>query len=146
MGSSNALCLANTLLLQSIPLLLMSISQQLFFWEVSCRQNWPETQKHSNRCRPLWLFFATNIPGPFVIFQDFMRGQASFTAKPAWRFTGSYKWGYKSPNMGYNYSYPTYNPLIPTMNLQVNPKSSSPTPKPEVPNLKPHLRPNRPTF
>ena len=27
-----------------------------------------------------------------------------------WRFMGSYKWGYKSPNMGYNYSYPTYNP------------------------------------
>ena len=22
----------------------------------------------------------------------------------------SYKWGYKSPNLGYNYSYPTYNP------------------------------------
>ena len=22
---------------------------------------------------------------------------------------GSYKWGYKSPNLGYNYSYPTYN-------------------------------------
>ena len=22
---------------------------------------------------------------------------------------GSYKWGYKSPNMGYQYSYPTYN-------------------------------------
>ena len=27
-----------------------------------------------------------------------------------WRFMGSYKWGYKSPNMGYKYSYPTYNP------------------------------------
>ena len=26
---------------------------------------------------------------------------------PAWRFMGSYKWGYKSPNV---YSYPTYNP------------------------------------
>ena len=24
-----------------------------------------------------------------------------------WRFMGSYKWGYKSPNMGYNYNYPT---------------------------------------
>ena len=23
---------------------------------------------------------------------------------------GSYKWGYKSPNMGYKYSYPTYSP------------------------------------
>ena len=21
---------------------------------------------------------------------------------------GSYKWGFKSPNMGYNYRYPTY--------------------------------------
>ena len=28
----------------------------------------------------------------------------------AWRFMGSYKWGYKSPNMDYNYDYPTYNP------------------------------------
>ena len=27
-----------------------------------------------------------------------------------WRFMGSYKWGYTSPNMGYTYSYPTYNP------------------------------------
>ena len=27
-----------------------------------------------------------------------------------WRFMGSYKWGYKSPNIGYNQSYPTYNP------------------------------------
>ena len=28
-------------------------------------------------------------------------------------FRGSYKWGYKSPNIGYMYSYPTY---IPTYN------------------------------
>ena len=27
-----------------------------------------------------------------------------------WRFMDSYKSGYKSPIMGYNYSYPTYNP------------------------------------
>ena len=26
-----------------------------------------------------------------------------------WRFMGSYKWCYKSPNIGYNYSCPTYN-------------------------------------
>ena len=26
-----------------------------------------------------------------------------------WRFMGSYKWGYKSPNMSYKYTYPTYN-------------------------------------
>ena len=26
-----------------------------------------------------------------------------------WRFMGSYKWGYKPPNMGYKCSYPTYN-------------------------------------
>ena len=27
-----------------------------------------------------------------------------------WRFMGSYKWGYKARNMGYNYTYnPTYN-------------------------------------
>ena len=27
-----------------------------------------------------------------------------------WRFMGSYKYSYKSPNVGYNYSYLTYNP------------------------------------
>ena len=27
-----------------------------------------------------------------------------------WRFMGSCKWGYKSPNLGYNKSYPTYSP------------------------------------
>ena len=32
--------------------------------------------------------------------------------KGTWRFMGSQKWSYKSPNspnIGYNYSYPTYN-------------------------------------
>ena len=24
---------------------------------------------------------------------------------------GGYKWGYKSPNMAYKYSYPNYNPI-----------------------------------
>ena len=28
---------------------------------------------------------------------------------PTWRFMGSYKWGYKPLNMGYNYSYSAYN-------------------------------------
>ena len=28
----------------------------------------------------------------------------------AWRFMGSYKWSYKSLNIGYSHSYPTYNP------------------------------------
>ena len=33
---------------------------------------------------------------------------------------GSYKWGYKSRNIGYNHSYPTYNPTLQLpMNLQV---------------------------
>ena len=27
-----------------------------------------------------------------------------------WRFMGSYTWRYKSPNIGYDYSYPTDNP------------------------------------
>ena len=31
-----------------------------------------------------------------------------------WRYMGAYNWGYQSPNMSYNYSYPTYNPLITT--------------------------------
>ena len=33
---------------------------------------------------------------------------------------GTYRWGYKSPNMGYKYCYPTYNPGYKlAMNLQV---------------------------
>ena len=35
---------------------------------------------------------------------------ASSPIRATWRFMGSYKWSYKSPNMAYNYSYPTYNP------------------------------------
>ena len=30
---------------------------------------------------------------------------------------GSYKWGYKSPNMGYDYTYPTYNYPWPPITL-----------------------------
>ena len=42
------------------------------------------------------------------------------------RFMGSYKWSYKSPNMGYKYSCPTYNPTQnKPMNLQVNPLAAS---------------------
>ena len=29
-----------------------------------------------------------------------------------WRFMHSYKWSYKSPNMGCNYSYSTFNPAL----------------------------------
>ena len=45
-----------------------------------------------------------------------------FMLGSTWRFMGSYKWGYKSPNMGYNYSYPTYNSTYTylPMNLQVS--------------------------
>ena len=37
-------------------------------------------------------------------------GSRVFSSPIAWRFMGSYKWGYKSLNMGYNCSYPPYNP------------------------------------
>ena len=32
----------------------------------------------------------------------------------AWKFMGSYKWGYKSPNVGYNYSPLLITPLLTT--------------------------------
>ena len=38
------------------------------------------------------------------------RVQLSPQLNPAWRFMGSYKWGYKSPNKGYKYSYLTEHP------------------------------------
>ena len=34
-------------------------------------------------------------------------GWEGFCTHPTWRFRGSYKWGHKSLNMGYKYSYPT---------------------------------------
>ena len=38
---------------------------------------------------------------------------------PTWRFMGSYKYGYKSLIMGFNYRYLTYNPTYNyPMNLQ----------------------------
>ena len=44
-------------------------------------------------------------PGPPVWTK-----QATDPPQTTWRFMGSYNWGYKSPNMGYTYGYPTYNP------------------------------------
>ena len=32
------------------------------------------------------------------------------TISATWRFMVSYKWSYKSPSIGYSYSYPTCNP------------------------------------
>ena len=41
---------------------------------------------------------------------------------PAWSFMGSYKWSYKSPNIGYNYSYPTSKPTY-NYPFTLNPKA-----------------------
>ena len=54
-----------------------------------------------------------------------------------WRFMGSHKCAYQSPNMGHNYSYLTYNPTIIPMNLQINPNPSTPNPKPSTLSPKP---------
>ena len=40
-------------------------------------------------------------PEPFIV---------TLIVTLTWRFMGTYKWGCKSPNTGYKYSYPTYNP------------------------------------
>ena len=45
---------------------------------------------------------------------------------------GSYKWSYKSPNIGYNYSYPTYLTLLITTH---EPPSSVHIPKPRTEGL-----------
>ena len=44
-----------------------------------------------------------------VIARAMLKQPGTFTTALHW-FMGSYKWGYKSPNMGYKYSYPTCNP------------------------------------
>ena len=36
-------------------------------------------------------------------------GRDSLPDTTTWRFMGSYKWSYKSPDIGYNYSRPTCN-------------------------------------
>ena len=48
------------------------------------------------------------LPKPILIIQAYLGFYGVQTS--AWRFMGSEKWGYKSPNMGCKYSYPTYNP------------------------------------
>ena len=49
---------------------------------------------------------------------------------------GSYKWGYGSPHMGYNYSYPTYSPTC----------SYPPHPKPYTTPIEPLKEPYSPTY
>ena len=41
------------------------------------------------------------------------RQMAGKGTRATWRLMGSYKWGYKSPNLGYNSSCPTYGDLNP---------------------------------
>ena len=41
---------------------------------------------------------------------EYVKALTQNTYQLAWRFMGSSKWGYKSPNMGYKYRYTTYNP------------------------------------
>ena len=77
----------------------------------------PQQRKHSDTV-------GTEIKGPQhktrtreLRFRS-LRGTVDGTALGVsqdltWRFMGSYKWAYKSPNMGYQYSYSAY---IPTYN------------------------------
>ena len=45
------------------------------------------------------------LPGPRLLFSSF-----SCAWGLTWRFMGSHKWGYESPDMGYNNSHLTYDP------------------------------------
>ena len=59
--------------------------------------------------RPAW---GKSLRGRLDLLQAYLVGPARGTGcrvlrQPAWRFMGSHKWGYKSPNMSYKYSYPT---------------------------------------
>ena len=47
-------------------------------------------------------------PGEIVRPESTELNPPQKTHNTTWRFMGSYKWGYTSLNMGYNYSYPTY--------------------------------------
>ena len=60
---------------------------------------------------------------PFFSETRILYGGHRSLPRHTWRFMGSYKWSYKSPNMSYNYSCLTYNPTYncPTP-LSLNPK------------------------
>ena len=47
---------------------------------------------------------ALKVGSPSGSFKGLLPSQGSI------RVGGFKQWGYKSPNMGYNYSYPTYDP------------------------------------
>ena len=52
------------------------------------------------------------LKGQPICLQVLVRfaGAVLMQETPTWRLTARYKSGYKSPNMGCNYSYPTCNP------------------------------------
>ena len=55
----------------------------------------------------------TQPPNPETLNPKTVWGCKGFgfpSLHPAWRFMGSYKWGYKSPNYTYNPTLGTYNP------------------------------------
>ena len=46
-----------------------------------------------------------------VISRGSFKGSMGFLLGLGLRVKGSYQWGYKSPSMACEYSYPTYNPI-----------------------------------
>ena len=63
--------------------------------------------------RPEHVPDGTRGPSPLARRKAQKRGQQEKPSHLTWRFMGSYKWGSKSPNIGYNYSYPSSNPPYP---------------------------------
>ena len=59
---------------------------------------------------PLYYPMETAVRHTTVGWKRFRgTGSVKFTSLgPTWRLVGSYEWDYKSPNIDYNYAYPTY--------------------------------------
>ena len=57
----------------------------------------------------LGRFVNLEIPCSVVLIVRILL-QPETPTSTTWRFRGSYKWGYKSPSMGFKYSSPAYNP------------------------------------
>ena len=77
-------------------------------------------RRHINMCRQASTVYSYSMVTPTIFSPQSWASPKKclhvrvvglgLTVLVTWRFMGSYKWRYNSPNRAYNYSYPTYNP------------------------------------
>ena len=57
------------------------------------------------------MIHKSSVTLKLIKYSDTILLHKAVNPNPTWRFMGSYKWGDKSPDIGYKSSYPTYNPI-----------------------------------